>query len=785
MNCLLRFSQLKEIPSSLLSRPQMVLPRYVYCVSRFQMLIFVIVLYFVEGGDSGSDAKRPRRADAYTSDTVIQVTPTALYQHMLACQRSNGAGNQKYSCRVPTLSREDLNRPFVGREYLMKQATKVFQSNAESHKLGSLSDRRNYIIPAVACIPGMGKTHILNKLEEVALSAGVGAVHMALIVQYYNGQSVQWIDDSLSVECALCWRLMYVVFLRDFELTFAEFCCGKFLPANCGALTLVITLETLRLALIEDASIKFCSTDTMVVTLGIDEFQKIAAEEADQKARLSELCLSLYSASYSRGVKVYPMFAGTDWGLIRDSGRSSGLPVRRLPVPLLTASQVDQMLQPLLGDLLFTSALASKHLFVLGSLPRAALMYSKGVARLAGGGGQPGAEELEELYSRVYRDFAAVWQDSPSLQAQLLALCFTMRDVTNGYPIKFSVNGRPDTVSVRKLADSGYCLINSVAGSPAEYISVPYVLVHLFAQCTHKHFSTEAERSLLRSVQWLVKHVDNRMYSKPRWELSEDFGCAYMACRINSFLVLEYETVEVLDLWAGALCNVPPGLQVKLRPTEVVVSGAPMSADIERMIPEKGRSRMLDWLAGSEQDAYVFCNGFNGATTDNFFSMPEANSSDRYVVFVEQTKDVAAATISDAKVRSLLEAQSAVVPEGHTVVRCLRNPFPRTSKGFTADQLPDNAIVVLRGQFQLFYGMFSDHPAATAYPNVNECNKAQLKALGLKMLNGSAERAVRLVWNRVQQARFESQDEFEKFMTDSGIYIEKGLGGGSVPVRTE
>lgn len=699
----------------------------------------------------------------YTSSKSIDMVPEVLYRYMISIQRTNKG---TYNKKVTTLSSQDLNRPFVGRGATVTHAAELYYSN---DKDGGV-DRNNYSIPVAACIPGMGKTHLLNKLEEILTVADVKDIHMAIIVQYYNGQSVQWLDDRLSAECALCWRILYVVFVEKQGWTFSEFCSMQLLPWNCAALNLPVTLETVRLALVEDCAAEFGSEDTMVIALGIDEFQKIASHDTKQKARLTDLCLSLYASRSSNHVRVYPMFAGTDWALIQECGRSSGLPIKRLPMPLLAAKEVDEMVQPLLEDLPFSASLVSKHLFILGSLPRAALKYSKMLTRHRTGGGEPSAVQMESAYHEVYHSCATVWQGDLSLQAKLLALCFTMTNVKNSGDVTYVKVGQRLSANVHKLADSGYCLINTLG--EAEYVSVFYLLVRLFAQGTPESFATEAEKCLLHSVQWLVQNVDECLYAKSRWEQSVDFGCAYMACRMNSFLVLGRDTLTVEELWTGAKCNMTANLKVKLRPTEVVRAGIQLSADMPQLIPELGTARTLDWLRGSSERAFIFRNGVNGAGTDTFFlSLPVAEAPDNFVFFAEQTKDAASATLSPAKVYSLCEAQSNVCPASHTAVLCLRNSFPRVSKDFVA---PNNSIVILRGQLKSFYGMFCDHPAATARVNVNECNRAQLQAMQMKKRGGSTMDAVKLVWERVRKAAFGSETEFKDFLDTNGIDIAEG-----------
>lgn len=693
------------------------------------------------------------------------MTGEDLYNYMIKIQTTNEGTCNK---RVRTLCEEDLARPLVGRDKTVASAAEFYKANDRAYKEGRLIDRNNFQIPACATIPGMGKTHMLNTMGEILKQAGVGTVHLALIVQYFNGQSLQWIDRLMSVECAFCWRMLFVVFAKDHGWTFQAFCCQKVLPSNADLLTLSVTLQAVRCALENDGTIR--SDTVMILSLGIDEFQKIGVTEAEQEKKLAELCMTLYENSYTDAHHLYPLFAGTDWTRIQQSGRSSGLPVNRLPMPLLNTYQVEKLVKPLLKDLYFTSPLVRKHLFVLGSLPRAALMYSKDVAKHAVHG-EPSEEQLSAVYNEVRRSFARIWQDYPSLQAKLLALCFTMTNVTNGYDVTYTDAGVAKSVNVRRLADAGYCLINTMAGTELDYVSVPYLLMHLFAKCHVGSFTSPAELCLLRSVQWMIKNVDECLYAKPRWEQSEDFGCAYMACRMNSFQVLGCTTLTVEELWTGALCNVPEDWRLKLRPTEVVRTSIQLNKDMLETIPELGTSRTINWLRGSEERGQIFRNGVNGAETDNFFSLPVADVANEFVPFLEQTKDVASRTISPAKVGSLCEAQSTVCPVGLTAIRCLRNSIPRLGSHVTAEQLPKNCIAILRGQLRSFYGMFADHPAATAHVNINECNRAQLKSLNLKMAGGSMEAATTLVWNRVQESTFASEAEFKAFLDSHGIEI--------------
>lgn len=156
-----------------------------------------------------------------------------------------------------------------------------------------------------------------------------------------------------------------------------------------------------------------------------------------------------------------------------------------------------------------------------------------------------------------------------------------------------------------------------------------------------------------------------------------------MACHINSLLVLGYDECTVEQLWTGALCKVQETLQGKLRPVEVIrCDDIQLSNNMGEMIPESGTSRELNWLKGSEESAYIFRNGANGARTDNVFG---ANDADSYVLFAEQTEDAAGKTLSVNEAAQLCATT---------------NPFPRMSRDFPVDRLSDNYIIVAHKQLK-------------------------------------------------------------------------------------
>lgn len=243
-----------------------------------------------------------------------------------------------------TLSKEDLRIPFVGREDAINFTAEIFKV-CEANKLLGSPVRMDYPILACAWIPGMGKTAMLNRGIEILNRVGCRGMKVSFQVQYFNGYSLQWIDHKLPIEVSFCWRLLYMAFLAGgaSRYSFSEFCNRHILPRHCRHLNLPLTIKTLRYAMETARPVILEKDQSLSIFLGIDEFQKIDPDRVKAVGKLSELCSNLHEQRFMKygqdgSTTLYPMFAGTDWGIIKKVGMSSGLPVKRVPLrPLLPA----------------------------------------------------------------------------------------------------------------------------------------------------------------------------------------------------------------------------------------------------------------------------------------------------------------------------------------------------------------------------------------------------------------------------------------------------------------
>ena len=711
----------------------------------------------------------------FTSTKSVEMTPEKLYDFLIGLQ----SANRKNECdfNVKMLSPEDLLLPFVGREAAMDEVAMYFKKGMRAAE-EDVYDRNQYPIPACAWIPGLGKTAMLHRGSEILDRVGVTGRQINIIVPYYNGLSLQWMDMEFSIECSFSWRLLFMVFLKGNGVNFEQLCASNMLPFNSRGLTLTVALNTVRLALLRDRKNPLGKDEKLSIFLGIDEFQKVDESGDTAHKKLTELCQKLHGNRFNNQITMFPMFAGTDWTLIRASGEDSGMPVKRIAMPPLDTEQAEQLYESVMGDTLFSSALASQHVLTVGSLPRSLLNYCRGVLQAMDSHGAkvPSADHLNAAYNNVITESEEVW-NSPTLLAKLVALCFAVQAVTNHYEISYiNANGVEEETRVDKLSNSGMCLINYIPGVVGSYVTVPYIVVHLFSNCVEKEMSTDAEKYLLRSVQWMVKNVDQTMYDKQPGQSFEDFCAAFTACRINALLVLGHNTVPVRELWRGGVNNVSEELQVKLLPVTVVRAEEQLSITTGDTVHElRNSSKKFKWR-GSKDDplhcGYVVRNGDSGIAVDSWVSLPLASDPSRDVMCAEQTKLLATTTISLGDIMKYCEAISSVVPTNRTtVVSCVRNSLLRLGSTVTPEQLPVNTVIVSRDQLHRHFGMFHSHPAVSPFVDVNSCGKERLSTLDLSTAwgGGGMKAAIDLVLQRRSQSEFVSKEDFLQFLSKEGI----------------
>jgi hypothetical protein len=156
--------------------------------------------------------------------------------------------------------------------------------------------------------------------------------------------------------------------------------------------------------------------------------------------------------------------------------------------------------------------------------------------------------------------------------------------------------------------------------------------------------------------------------------------------RINALLVVEGKDVLICplsDVFAGSLMGGNLKGEVILRPIEVVSTSELFSADLGAEVKRKHSTvDCFKWLKGESVNgnlySYVLINGTNGKGVDIFFALKKA-SGDGYFIITDQRKRVAANSISDTTLKSLVE-NASIVPkcagEESMVVVGIFNVFP-------------------------------------------------------------------------------------------------------------
>ena len=250
-------------------------------------------------------------------------------------------------------------------------------------------------------------------------------------------------------------------------------------------------------------------------------------------------------ASPVDGVRIYPMFVGTDFSVI-SIVNSSKTEILRLPMYLLTQSDLETAISSIpYGEELLSYIPVRWHLFYLGGVPRWVTEYilRLGLVIERGRGSSLTAEVIENVFNEIKGAYVEEW-----------GKCLSSLDFIE--LAAFSVSGKVITLSDKRIhgmtwarvRDSSLCLI-----SPRYDVMIPYAIFHRVANIvlTDDTYNM-AVLSFVLCVQELVREVDHRIYDKAPWQLWETFGAYFHALRINSLLIVGLSVVDVRMLFPGA-----------------------------------------------------------------------------------------------------------------------------------------------------------------------------------------------------------------------------------------
>ena len=713
------------------------------------------------------------------SKVVLDMSEEGICQYMAKLQQKaisqsmNDGRVPQLDTRVSYLSQAELELPLVGREASLHAIASYFKSQEENRKSGSVKQ-----FPMLACAwnPGVGKTALLHRFDEVETTIPTDN-RIRLLVSYYNGMSCKWIDHAFAIEASFAWRLLYVAFLKGGSISYASFCNENHLPSNADSLTLMSAVKAIGLS--------FRKVGDIGLFIGIDEFQSIGmgldgshvspAYDSDVRSKdiLSALCTLLYESrtvvSSTNEVHIYALFAGTDWGLIQTSGQSSGLIVQRIPVPPLTPRDVEKIMEP--ANL--SCPLAHRHLFLLSGIPRLVLGYRNSLLKY--GHGPYDSEMLEKAFEDALNLDQRIWGEaSKSLMCRLVALCFTCRNVKDAEIEYLNTNGDSKKQHVKKLADCGFGTVMDISNTRSVF-AINYNNLQRFArrEDINSSNSSDEEVALLKSTKWLLDKVDDNLFNMEQWQLAELFACGFMACRINALLVLGVKKVSLKTLWAGSCCN--SDFMVTLKAMIPLMSAEPFRKEMTMSVKGKDDNMDYNWTEGR-----VVLNSSNGAGVDMFFSLPIADTTEpKRVVCAVQVKVKSSPSISCNELTEMLKKIEAQSPTdssgclaGSVLVSVYWDSYERTATNNV--NLRPNSVVILKHHIREFFGMFSSHPAAVPYVEVNTCTQERLKTLKLSTVRGlgGMETVIKMITDKRKEQTFSSETEFFDWLDSVGITID-------------
>ncbi len=388
------------------------------------------------------------------------------------------------------LSKESMAYPLKGRDDAVTVVSQVLAKLFEQQQPGkAVVDRTQRKIPVCSTLSGLGKTRMA---EEVCaafgepegskraklwseLSYAIKGPRTGVIVTYGNGKGrVFSIEKQFSIESSFAWRLLYFFFLRSRSGLSFEVFVKKKIPRNADDLTLRLALETVLVACRECEMVT--RDQILCLFVGVDEYQKIAAEiRSDDAAKLVDAFSALH-ADPVPGLAVLPMLTGTDLGAVGNVGSSSNAAIVRVPMRLLGVEECEESIEAVIPELL-EHQVARRHLFELSGVCRWWSEYAIECARLQKdkvGWTVETLQTVKDCVSSMYlSNFGHLSQsgiEKSRSEVSGLVLIEVVAWALSGLAV--NTDAQVQDFSWTRLRDGGVCLIDS-----DNLVSVPYVLV--------------------------------------------------------------------------------------------------------------------------------------------------------------------------------------------------------------------------------------------------------------------------------------------------------------------
>jgi hypothetical protein len=621
--------------------------------------------------------------------------------------------------------------------------------------------------------------HLLFKEAGVPLESSTG-----VIVQYFNGHSIQNIEYNMPIEASFSWRLLFNYCLKNTSITpFDQWMTADYLPGNANELTLRLACQTIakyHFQLTQQntttTTISTTSTTTtsgtmssiLAIFVGIDEYQSIkriantqqfsstpgvssSADNNTQRSLVMTLLEKFMDIIYNPcpGVAVLPLLSGTDLDSVSVTG-SSNVITQRLEMTLLTQSQMEVSLSSTnYGKQILELAPARRHLFYLGGVPRYFVEYSLLVGNTLKTDSTPPVKILDQHFNSVWDKY--IQQGIPGLTIDqiLLLIAYSL----SGIKVNLSDTPYRDKLTWKRLRDMSLCLI----GDNCQVI-LPYSILKCAVTINCNHCNTQAEKNLITCLQWLSERVDNVMFDCPPWNLWEKFGACFHALRINSLCVIGKKSIPFSQLCSGALVN-GCSEEVNLKPVTIVESAEKYSEDLGEIVsmnlyPQK----KVNWFKGDGENGYVVLNQTGGPGVDVFFSLMCTNKPDNYVICVDQRKREAASL--GPKIANDYFQDENILPTFCKDQSILyRGLFSAFSSYKDTHSIPLNCFMVSYTNTQNYHSSLAIHPAASPCVNVNYDPISYLKLI-------TSDRGASAIELRRITKKFENMNDLEKFLSD-------------------
>jgi hypothetical protein len=575
-----------------------------------------------------------------------------------------------------------------------------------------LKGQKTYPIPVCCGLSGLGKTRLLDEYPTFFRLSGIKGATAGVLVHYANGHSKQ--QKVLGAEAGFAWRLLHRVFLEENGPEFELWYSARVLPQSGTELTLSLAIDVIYQAAVENALVR--EGEILSLFLGIDEYQMLSIDS------LKELVQRLQDCKVVGKVRLYPLFAGTDWrkGTIANS---SAPDTKRVPLPLMFPRDAEDAISsiPQWRDRLSNDDFR-RNLFCLGGMPRAVVEF--------GATGKFG----EVWETRVINNWNMDSKSFILLVAQAMSgLSVTVADSPR---LKVQTTEGEEEYnsfySWRKLADMGICILVYLDKENAleAYVQVPYC-VFLLASRIKGYQGSLAEKCLIQNLSILRDDVDLRTFATEPWQLWEIFGACFHALRINAFLILGHTAVSFKWICDGANIN-GCDHEVSLCPMEVRALEEAVGPKSSPTLSEKSTHKPLRYHKESPEEIwFVFINGANGPAIDVFFCLPLHGSSG--VLFCGDQRKYSSTGLGQWRASDLLQGihnQAPPLPPGSRVVAALFSLFPSFNMdGDVEGNLPADSFIVSFTEHPIYHGSLAYHPASSPCIDVNRCGVEMLKKL--------------------------------------------------------